>query len=242
MKDENSFQIDREKVTRRIDNYIQNRGEINIYAKAPSEESIVRALYAHQVLDEKYGPCFPISKALFSQPSAYSTSLSILEVNRTLFRTSFQLDKLRIQGLGVIFISADWIAGRYYEQNPEEGFGFLERLANVFIPNKWGKSPKQIYDERFRVKLQRGYEWLQEDRPLEQCDYKNRDAIIGFDCLDKCSKAPSLAMMSTPLDDFVAEQIRRIPKSMTENSNINFKWVNGEKIVDMDCTLNELYF
>jgi hypothetical protein len=100
-------------------------------------------------------------------------------------------------------------------------------------------------DKEFETALQMAYGWLEEGRPLEQCDLKNFRAISGLDTLEKYNKTTNeTTTRPAPLDEFVAEQIRRVPQELIERAfkkEPDLKWVNGERIADFDSTLAEIY-
>ncbi len=232
-------QIDKEKVRERIDNFIGNGDRTNFYVRAPSRELIERVLYSREVLDDKYKPIFA-PKVLLSKPSDYPVAKANININKVLFRADYQIAKIGIGAEKLAFMFKAWNQARYYENHPEKKFGILEKL---FFPPFWGKTLQQFWDKVFVTQLQRAYEWLQEDNPLEQCDLKNRYAINGLNLLCEYNQWPEHTQKA-PLDEFVAEQIKGIPEKIIEKvvrTELDFKWVYGEKIVDMDCTLGELY-
>jgi len=240
-------EIDREKVRERIDNFIQNDGQVNIYVKAPSSDVIARDVYSREVIDKKVASAidsqFPatraVGSALFSfssKPSTYPMLMSAIEMNRVLFRASYQYDKLNIQlKYDILQMLPYWRIARDCEDNPPKGI-----IGKLF---SWTLGSQEYWDKCFLKNRQKAYEWLQEGRPLEQCDIQNKYAILGINLINRYNQRPEISR-KVPLDEFVAEQIRRVPEETIDKSferELGFKWVNGERIVDMNCTLGELY-
>ncbi|MBS3153436.1 hypothetical protein J4426_02645 [Candidatus Woesearchaeota archaeon] len=245
MADNNETGIDKAKVERTIDRFIQNDGE-KIYVEAPSISAITAILYGRE-MDKQYGKPIilpsAISDALISKPSTIMTALPLREMTRIRFRTEYQLDKISLEGQLIISLPITWEGARQFEKHPEEaGMGGLRKL---FSPRFWFQTPQEYLDKEFSESLQRAYEWLQEERPLEQCDLKNRYAIVGLYLLNRYNEAPTTTQKA-PLDEVVAKQVRRVPSEIIEElgsrgKKRKIKLVNGQTIVDMDCTLNELY-
>lgn len=247
MSNNKHTEIDKEKVRERIDNFIQNDGQTNIYVQAPSKELVGKMFYAQDRMDGEVKNFYPVSRFVFSKiltkPSGYASGRMLIDLNRKFFRTSYQLERLSIEGRLIISLAETWMSARYYEKHPEDNPKGLRRL---FSPKFWFQSPQEWLDKVFEENSQKAYEWLQEERPLEQCDLKNMFAIGGFYLIDMHNRSPKTTQQA-PIDEFVSEQIRKVPKGIIEgisskNDKGGFKLVNGEKIVDFDSKLTEIYF
>lgn len=233
-----NIKIDKEKVRERINRFIRNEGKSNVYVDAPSQELIEKMLYAKS-LDETipYPILFP--KTLLSKPSDYPLAKAHLNIRQALCRTDYQIWKIGIEGMMMGLMAKDWELGRYYENHPEKKLNFSERLSNIF---SGVKTLQQLCDKRFFAQINKAYAWLQEGNPLEQCDLKNLYALNGLDSLNKM---PERISPKPPLDEFVSEQISKIPPEIIDNSlkqEIGFKLVCKDRVVDMDGTLKTLYY
>lgn len=247
MKEE-TIQIDRERVRERINKFIQNDGEVNIYVEAPSKEIVGGWLKFNKweprgILDNvalAVGMTAAAPGIILAKNAVYNKSRMRAEIDRKYFRTECQLKRFKIEGELIRLMTDSWKVARHYEEYPEDNPRWLWR---VFYPRLWFQSPQQWMDKEFEDALWRAHEWLQENRPLEQCDFKNQSAIFGFSLLNGYNNLPTTTRKA-PLNEFVAEEIRRIPQEIIDKSyknEWNFKWVNGDRIVNTSCTLGELY-
>ncbi len=239
MKNKCEIDIDEAKVERSIERFIQNEGE-DIYVEAPSLKSVTDNLYGRE-MDKQYREpiILPsiVSNALISKPPTIMTALHLPEMVRIKFRTEYQLEKIGMEAHYFITpLSRIWSTARYWGKNPLKG------LKKVCFWN-WGA--QKSLDKQFKKNLQTAYQWLQEERPLEQCDLKNMHAILGLYLLNKYNEAPTTTQKA-PLDEVVAKQVRRVPNEIIENlggrgKKGEIKLVNGKTIVNINCTLGELY-
>ena len=207
MENETCSEINREKVIRRIDNFIKNDGQSNVYVKAPSLEIIARTIYAHEVTDKEVASAIDlqlsatsaVGSALFSfssKPSTYPTLMSAIEINKVCSRAQYQKFLCSLKAIEVLSLATAWNVARQREHPPKG----IEKLFS------WIPGSIESFYKSFLKGKQRAYEWLQEERPLEQCDIKNGYAIIGFNLINRYNKNP-INTQKAPIDEFVAEQI-----------------------------------
>lgn len=228
--------IDERRVRERIDNFIQNDGQTNIYVEAPSQEAIAKILHG-RYMDEEVN-LGPISSLIISKPSTIMTGLHLPGIARAFWRTKYQLERIGLEGEMITSLARTWMSARHYERHPEDNPRGLRRL---FLPRFWFQSPQEYLDKLFLEYSQKAYDWLQEERPLEQSDLKNMHAIVGLYLLDRYNEAHPTTARKAPLDEFVAEQIRKVPNGIIEGLGSGgkgggVKWVNGESSrYSIDC-------
>lgn len=255
----NETEIDRTKVERTIERFIQNDGQVNIYVEAPSLESISTPLWFktlnprlrarnsslfHMLMPSTVPTTLQLKIAAdcisnIKNGKQIISSLPMMEMQRIKFRIDYQLEKIKIQGQMILWLSQTWDSIKYFKEHPEkEAIG----LRKLFSPRFWFQSKQEYLHKLFSETLGWAYEWLQEQDPLEQRDLKNARAIFGIDILNN---QRTEITQKAPIDEFVAEQIRRIPYKVIEKTyereKNGIKWVNGETIADRSCTLDELY-
>ena len=239
MENKESTIVDKEKVKERIDHFIRNDGKTNIYVNAPDIKTVANYLrfedqkeYLPSLL-KLGGSCAP--GAMPALVADFSKAKITVGLNRDLFSTEYKCHLIEARARYVITpLYRIWNTARYWEENPLKG------LKKVCFWN-WGA--QKSLDKQFRKNLQTAYQWLQEEEPLEQCDFKNNHAIFGLNLLNIFNKSHP-TIKPAPLNEFVAEQIETIPEEVIDKTlkgKLDFKWVNGKRIINMDCTLGELY-
>lgn len=231
-------QIDREKVRKNIEKFIENKGNVSIYVEAPRENIAARYFYYK---DRGIDPLKQVKRVIptvVHDPKDYADARMSCEVNGRLFGTSWQLDLLFAKSHTIINLWEIWNYARQCEDHPEINRWGWKRL---FSPSCWFRTPQEVFDKVYPKALSIAYDWLQEDRPLWQSDLKNKFAIQGITLLNDHNKSPKYPKKA-PLDKFVAEQVARIPESaISSDKEVLFKWVRGDRVVPMDCTFRELY-
>jgi len=181
MVDDNEIGIDKARVERTIERFIQNDGQFNIYVEAPPLRAIAEILYArHMDKELESNPTVlprVLSNAIFSKPSTIMTGLHLPKMARVLWRTEYQLKRLKCKGQLILWLAKTWDVARYYEEHPEEEASGLRKL---FSPSSWFQSSQEFLDKHFLKSLHGAYQWIQEQNPLEQSDLKIGTLFAGF--------------------------------------------------------------
>ena len=157
---------------------------------------------------------------------------------RIQFRTDYQLDKIKCEGKLILWLAKTWDSARYFENHPKEEAKGWKRLIS---PSLWFQSSQEFLDRDFSKSLPRAYDWIQEQTLSEQRDLKNWYAIQGFHILEGYNQRPETKQRA-PLDEFVAEQVRRIPQKILEKEQTrSVKWANRERAFDVNASIREIY-
>src|SRR3989344_7977720 len=222
--------IDREKVRERVNYFIENNGRINVYIGAPKKEVFERFLYAHEVLDKEPR----LIPRFILPPTAYSTAKMAIEMNYV------KRDFLNVEYIAML--AKDIMGGMPFVDFREARE--LEAKARKGLRCYFDRWLAKQYNKNYRREMQRAYDWLQEDQLLEQCDIKNLFAMFGVKRIDIFNREVPEAMR-TPIDEFVIEQVRRVPEKLLEkpfgDREITYKWIKGDQSFDFDSPISEIY-
>lgn len=222
--------IDREKVRERVNYFIENSGRVNIYIGAPKKEVLEKFLYAREVLDKEIYH-IPIIQ---SSPSAFPTAMMAREMN--FLRKDFNHAEY------ITILAKNLVNGMPFVDFKEARE--LEVKARKGLKGYWDRWLAKQYDKNYRRGIQRAYDWLQENQLLEQCDLKNLFAMFGIKQIDAFNrKVPET--MRAPIDEFVVEQVRRVPEKLLEkpfgDREIMYKWLREDQTFDFECPMSEIY-
>ena len=271
----NTNRIDKEKVERTIDRVIRNDGADNfIYLRMGSLDSVGRICEINELKREfaegqpfcggrlpyagsQYYMCAAVATILNTEPytkkeiERFVLPYINIPIESPLFSSLIHYEDLfpvhdgffnEVGPLGISFRQA-----RYYEQHPGEEIKGLKRL---FLPQNWINyySNQKFQDKRFLNGLKLAYDWVQEQDIFNQRDYKNRASIFGFSQLNKILKNQNIP--KPPIDEFVLEQVNRIPDSILggimdiqkRKERVFYRWDGNEVIRDLKgSTLKDLY-